>query len=142
MELGFDLVDCLVTVEFLAGRGKIRLHQVNILFVVLHVDAWISDQEDSEVVEAFSNFFALCESRFRDLGAISLCSIGSLQVQLQVNHWHSLEFKLLSLGWLADVSSLLTSLSSNVGGFLGSIGRDGDGQFLLSATSEIGKACR
>lgn len=78
MELGFDLVDWLVTVEFLAGRSKIRLHQVNILLVVLHVDAWVSDQEDAEVMEALSNFFALCESRFRDLRAVSLSSIGSL----------------------------------------------------------------
>ena len=67
MELRFDLVDILASVKFLACRGEILLHQVNILLIVLHVDARVADQEDSEVVEAFGDFFALCESCVRDL---------------------------------------------------------------------------
>ena len=67
MELGLDLVHRLVAVKFLARSSEVRLHQVDILLVILHVDARVPDQNDSEVVEALGDFFALGEARLGNL---------------------------------------------------------------------------
>jgi len=84
--LGNDVSALLASVELVARLLEVVLHQVNVGLVVLHVDTWVLDQQDTEFVEALLHFFAF------DLDLIGqvcmVVAMGCFQVQVQINDWH------------------------------------------------------
>jgi len=87
MELRLDVVDSLVCVEAAPNVGKVLLHQVDVVVVVLHVDTRVTDEENAEAMEAFGNFFTLFQ------GCLGRATVrGCAQVEVHVNNRHIIEF--------------------------------------------------
>lgn len=54
----FDVRVLLVLVEGVTSLLEVVLHQVDVVLIVLHVDARVLDQNDAELVEALCHFLA------------------------------------------------------------------------------------
>jgi len=81
--LGLDVIDLLAGVVQLASALEIRLHEVNVFFIVLHVDARVANDQDAELVEALGDLLAL------DLSLLARAStLLGCQEDLEVNDWH------------------------------------------------------
>jgi len=61
VKLRLNFINSLVGVEAISNVCKVLLHQVDVLVVVVHVDAWIANYDYSVAVEALCYFFALVE---------------------------------------------------------------------------------
>ena len=82
--LRFDVVDLITTVEPLTNIGKVLLHEIDILVVILHIDSWIPDQANSEAMEALSNFLALIYGSF---GRVFILSCAQIKIQVDYRHF-------------------------------------------------------
>ena len=87
MALRFDVVDLFTSVEPLTNIGKVLLHEIDILIVILHIHSWIPDQANTEAMEALSNFLALIYGSF---GRVIILSCA--QIKVQVNYRHFFKF--------------------------------------------------
>ena len=87
MALRFDVVNLFTSVEPLTNIGKVLLHEIDILIVILHIHSWIPDQANTEAVEALSNFLALIYGSF---GRVIILSCA--QIKVQVNYRHFFKF--------------------------------------------------
>ena len=113
MELGLDLINLVASVELLASRSEVALHEVDVLLVVTHIDSRVAKEDDSEVVEALGHFLAFGEGCLR-----WTLTVGSLKVELKINHWHCLKLQLLSRVARSGFASVLALEGCRLGGFI------------------------
>jgi hypothetical protein len=104
--LRLDVVDFLTSVKELTGALEVVLHEVNVFFIVLHVDTRVPNDQDTKLVEAFSHLLALNSSKLLRLRVGAGCSLPS-KVGLEVDDRHLSEFLTNNFSALRDSSANL-----------------------------------
>ena len=85
---GLDVINFFTCVEQFSSPFEVVFHQVDVLVVVFHVYSWVSDDQNAELVKAFSHFLAFNPG----------CSLSSLtfflprQEDIEINYWHVCKF--------------------------------------------------
>ena len=86
VEFCFDIIDLLTSVEELSCLLKVVLHQIDVVIIVFVIDTRVSDKEDAELVEAFSDLLALnlCLVRKR-LYIFKFVVLDELEIHIDIN---------------------------------------------------------
>lgn len=82
----FDFTVHFALVKHVACTFEIVFHHVNVVFIVLHVDARVSNQQYTEIVEAFRDFLAFNSDFIGQL--TDIIALVKLKVNIQVDDWH------------------------------------------------------
>lgn len=82
---GDDIVRFLALVELVANLLEVVLHHVDVVLVILKINAWVFNEQNAELVETFCYFLTLDTDFVRELMLLQLLA---LQVESHVDYGH------------------------------------------------------
>ena len=88
MALGNDVLTLLASVELVTDLLEVVLHHIDVVFIVLEINSWVLNQQNSELVEAFSDFLTLNSDIVCELAHVCFTSF---EVNIHVNNGDILE---------------------------------------------------
>lgn len=74
--LFFYIINLFSLVESCSSLCEVFFHQIDVGFILTHVNSWILDEQDSEVVEALGNFLTLLEGFLRQGQSLAESMLG------------------------------------------------------------------
>ena len=86
--LWFDVTDFLSVIKLVANLLKIVFHKVDVALIVSKVDSWVSNQQNTELVEALCDLLTL---NFDIIREAAVRPVLCIQIEFHIDHRDVLE---------------------------------------------------